>query len=339
MGWLAFGLASAMLAAGCQAAPPIERKVASAVSEDSAEVEAILSNTQDAIAKKDFARLEAMEQEFRSSRARTRSGTWKLAAYHGGLQYYLAEGLKAEEGCQYRQEPFVRAWQSAIPGSAAAAITDAELLLSQAWCIRGTGYASSVSEQAWPAFHAKVDDAADALRRSAGRASIDPEFYAVKLDVMRAQGAPIREFEAVFDQATRREPYYHRTYFHAAWNYLPQWGGSYEEVDRFARQAVKLTQRDEGAGLYARIFWSLDECGCDLIGSAANWAFMKESMRDVYEKYPDRSNGQYFADLSCRLGDGEEGRRYLRALHPEATGDGDLAAIFARCDQDAQNPG
>lgn len=326
------GLASC----SAKAAPPDTGQVVANSSDEQAERDAILKRVRTAIAAKDFAGLSAMEDDFRSSRARTPSGVWKLAVLHAGLQLYLAEGLKPDSGCQYRDAPFVRQWAAAAPRNPAPVITDAALLLEQAWCIRGPGYANSVAAQAWPAFRKGVAAASEVLEKHKTMASADPEFYAVKLSVLRGQGGSKAASYEVIEEATAREAYYHRTYFKAAWSFLPQWGGSYAELEDFARYAAERTRTSEHSGFYARVFWSLDECGCEIIEQAADWSTLKQAMRDVYDRYPVRWNGQYFADLSCRTGDGEEGRRHLRAIHPEAVGEGSFAALFAACDNQAR---
>ena len=321
-------------------AAAVEREQEAANSSDElAERNAILSKVRAAIAAGDFAALSAMENEFRTSRARTPSGIWRLAMFHVALQAYLAEGLEREGGCEYRDAQFVQRWGAATPRNPAPFITDAALLSQQAWCFRGSGYADSVPADAWPKFRQGISAAAEVLDKHSALAASDPEYYAVRLDLLRAQGVSKATFHAVLDKATAREPYYHRTYFNAAWYYLPQWGGSYADVEEFARSAADRTRRVEKRGLYARIFWHLDQCGCHITERVADWPTLKQSMRDVYDHFPERWNGQYFADLSCRMGDTEEGHRYIKAIHPEATDDASFAALFAVCDNHGRNGG
>jgi hypothetical protein len=342
-GWMRMARLSLLLfcflcLCGCkaQAAPPDTGQVVATSSDEEAERELILNKVRTAIDSSDFAGLSAMEEDFRSSRARTPSGVWKLAAFHAGLQAYLADGLQQEAGCEYRRAAFVQQWTDAAPRNPAPSITNAALLLDQAWCIRGPGYADTVAADAWPKFREKVAAAYGVLEAHAARASVDPEFYAIKLDVLRALGVDKPAFRKVIEEATEREPYYHRTYFNAVWYYMPQWGGSYAEVEDFARYAAERTRTSEHDGFYARVFWWLEECGCGIVQKAADWSRLKQAMRDVYDRYPVGWNGKYFADLSCRMGDGEEGRRYLRTLHPETKDDRSFAAMFAACDYQAR---
>lgn len=338
--WLLFFLSLSALPGCVSQAAPTEGELPAATSSDEmAERNEILGNVRRAIAAQDFASLSSMEEGFRTTRARTSSGIWKLAMFHIGVQGYLGEGLQHDNGCQYRDADFVRRWAAATPRNPAPFITDAALLSEQAWCFRGSGYADSVAAKDWPKFREGIAAAADMLERHGIFASADPEYYAVRLDILRAQGVSKAQFHLAVEEALAREAYYHRTYASAAWYYLPQWGGSYAEVDAFARYAVERTRREEKSGLYARIFWHLDECGCRISDHAADQTTLKESMRDIYTQFPERWNGQYFADESCRRGDTAEGRRYIRAVHPEATDDASFAALFATCDNRARNGG
>lgn len=298
--------------------------------------EAIIDSVNSAIGTRDFAALDAMDERFRTSRARTPAGFWNLAIYHHQLRYRLSQNLNAATGCVSGGAQFVAQWHAASPHSPAAAIAEAALLMTEAWCTRGGGYASEVEEGAWPKFHAKMEAAANVLTEHREQASRDPQFYVMALELIRAQGMDRDEFAAVMAEATAREPAYVDIYTTAATNLLPPWGGSYIEIDALAQLAIKKSEETEGTGIYAQIFRTLAECGCDVIAYAARWATLKQSMREVYERYPVRNNAEYFADLSCRMGDAQEGRRYIRAQHPEASGHGDLAALFDACDKQAR---
>lgn len=327
-----------LLAGGPAWADPVDRATPISSPDERLEHfarEAIINSVNSAIDARDFAALDAMEEKFRTTRARTPAGFWNLAIFHHQLRYRLSEDISETTGCVLGGAQLVQQWHAAFPDSPAATIAAAGLLMTQAWCIRGGGYASDVTAEAWPKFHAKVEAASDLLRKDRHLSSRDPQFYAMALEIMRADGADRAEFAAVMSEATAREPAYLDTYTTAATYLLPQWGGSYAEIDALAQSAIEKSRDTEGTGLYARIFRDLAECGCDVIPFAARWVTLKQSMREVYERYPVRNNAEYFADLSCRMGDALEGRRYIRAQHPEATGDGDFVALFDACDKQA----
>jgi hypothetical protein len=331
---LCFGLSGCHSAAAAVA--PLRAFAESA--DEQSERDAIFREVQTAVAARNYTELSAMESEFRLSHSRTSSGIFKLEAFHAGAQFYLAEGIRPETKCEFRDKDFVRQWTIATPRNPAPVITNAALLLAQAWCFRGSGYADTVKTDAWPMFSRGAAAALETLEACKDMASVDPEFYAVTLDTMRALGADEQTFHATVVEATAREPDYHRIYYSAAWHYLPQWGGSFEAVDKLARYAVERSSADERRSLYARIYWSLEECGCQIVAKHTNRSMMKQSMRDIFDLYPTPWNGNYFAELACQMGDIEEGHRYFRAMHPETTDERSFAALFSACDMRAQHP-
>ncbi len=320
-------------ASGCMGsvAPVDTGQVVASSTDEIAERTIIFDDVKAAIGSRDFAALSDMEQDFRTTKARTPSGVWKLDMYHKAVQSSLADGMRAEAGCVDRHADFVKDWAAARPTSPAPTISRAALMVEQAWCIRGDGYASKVAHGAWPKFRSLISAAEDLLERNKASASVDPEYYALLVDILRARGVGKEAFMAVVDEAASREPYYYGTYFIAAHYFLPQWFGSWPELDHFARYVAQRTAASDHQGAYARIFWSLDQCECDYIEKGADWPTMKAAMRDVVARYPVQWNSRYFADLACRMGDVGEGQFHIRAGYPAGTDERRFAAAFASC--------
>lgn len=156
-----------------------------------------------AIAADDFAGLNRLEQDFLTSRARTPSGWWKLAMFHRYVRYELGDGLEEKDGCEYRKADFVRRWAEATPHSPLPFITAAGLQYNQAGCVRGSGFASEVPENAWPKFEAGIAAAAQTLDQHPWT-SDDPEYYAIKVEILRSQGNDLKVVQALIDEATAR---------------------------------------------------------------------------------------------------------------------------------------
>lgn len=305
-------------------------------SDEKAARDAIVAEVKAAISAKDFAALNRMEHDFMTSRARTPGGTWKLVTFFRSVRYELGEGLEAKDGCEFRKADFVKHWAAATPDSPMPFITAAHLLTDQAWCIRGSGFAQDVPATAWPKFDSYISTASQVLDNHAW-AAIDPEYYVVKLEIMRSQNQGPDAAQALVEKATAREPAYYPIYADAVLSLLPQWGGSYQEIDKFARYAAKRSAKTDDTGFYARIYISLDECGCLKIEQNPDWATMKQALRDIYSHYPVPWNGNLYSTLACRVGDTEEGKRYIRSLHPETRDDRSLQALFATCDYQASH--
>ena len=297
--------------------------------------EAIFAMINTAIAAKDFAALDALEQDYAASRERTPAGVWKLRIYNSWIRWKLDERIEKGSGCVAPMAQFVAEWRASSPHSPSAVITEASQLIDQASCFRGGDYADRVPPEAWAKFGEKRDAAVALLAANRELASANPEFYALELDTIGFQGSGTRTFDRVFAEATARYPDYATIYTRAALDLLPQWGGSYPQIEALVRTATTKSRASYGMGLYAQVFRELEECGCDVIAQAADWTTMKVAMRDLYARYPVRNNAEYFAKLACRMGDREEGRRYIRAQHPGVTNEDAFFLLFGTCDMQA----
>jgi hypothetical protein len=284
-----------------------------------------------AIDAEDFALLNRLEREHLTSRARTPSGVWLLGIYHAVLQFQLADGLVKADGCDYRKAAFVSRWAASDPTSPGPKITHAYLLQQQAWCYRGSGSATSVSEGNWAKFYQGLEASNAFMEANKAIAAKDPEFYAVQLTTYRGLNATDEIFRDLLTEAIDKEPDYHRTYFNAAQNYMPQWGGSYEQVDAFARFAAERTKRSEGLGMYARVIWWLDSCNCKVIENVADWPMMKEAMRDVYARNPVGWNRDFFIKASCVLKQPQEAADYIKVGNPNMDTNALLTAVTTQC--------
>ncbi|MFL6756900.1 MAG: hypothetical protein ACJ8EG_04935, partial [Sphingomicrobium sp.] len=282
---------------------------ASSYTDEVAEQKPIVEAVKAAIDRSDYRALNRLETEFRLTRSRTSSGIWKLSLFHWRILTEL--GPKGDGGgCDDRATDFFQGWLAATPGEAALHISRAAVLEAYAWCIRGGGYAGSVSREALDSFQAKVAEARGILTAHP-TASIDPHYYAVMERIYIDQGAEKSDFKRLLDDATSREPNYHYLYFNAYRYFQPQWYGSDAEVDELARYAAARTTKAEGLGMYARYYWFAIDCHCD-INQSIDWPTMKRAMRDVMARYPADWNAANFARIACQMNDPNEAAAWLR---------------------------
>lgn len=263
---------------------------------------AVTGIVRDVMDRQDFAALDAIERYFTASGSRLPGGGWLLGSFHTGVRADLSYRPR-EPGCKLRGTDFTNAWAKHDPGQPGPYITAASLYLEYAWCLRGSGYASDVSPEAWKPFEDNVDLAYRSLSEHAEVARRDPEYYALMEKIYTAQGRSDAEFQKLFDQASTAAPYYYRIYSEAAWHAMPQWGGSMAEVDRIARYAVEQTRQKDGSGAYVRVYWTLADCGCDLAKFKIDRALLSSAMDDVFARTPSDVNAARFAEIACRLGD------------------------------------
>lgn len=267
-----------------------------------AEQNAIEATIKDLVVRKDFAALNAMEDDFRSQRWRTPSGTWKLSVFYTVL-VKVSPGAATFGGCETKDQKFFDAWIAAAPKKPAAYISKADNLIHYAYCLRGKKMAPQTSPEAMRAFAEQIDKARELLDRHRDAASVDPQYYTEMMEIYRATGVDRDAFEALLDEATASEPYYYNHYFAAADYYLPQWMGVPGDQDRIARYAAGRTSSD-GMGGYARVIRYFDACNC-LNRAEVDWPTLKLGMYDVAEQYPSDWNLGNYAMLACKFNDGE----------------------------------
>jgi hypothetical protein len=252
-----------------------------------------------------FDELDSLADGYRSTKARTSSGLWKLAYFYGAFteifpRQYQSTGIWARLA-----EP-VEHWIKHSPNSPAARLAYATMLINQAWGIRGMGYADTVEPQQWTPFFAKAEQARQYLEMVKPIASGDPNWYRAMIEVATMQGWDEAHYYALLHEALNREPLYYDTYFTAANRDLPKWYGDADKVEALAQEAVRRTRTSDGAGLYARIYWSASAGGFKdelFETSHVDWLEMKRGIDDVLSQYPDDWNLNHFAKFACLAGD------------------------------------
>lgn len=259
-----------------------------------------------------FGDLNKLEEQYRATGEKTPSGIFKLTLFYFGLYAQLEEndGTEMEWGDTFLK---VHKWIQRNP-SPAAHIALANLYIESAWRERGTGYANSVTPGQWKAFFSLTKLAHQELDENKTTASIDPEWYVSMVKVARAEQWPQKEAAALFTAATRKDRYYYPIYSQILESLLPQWGGSWLAIDNFANFAADNTKDREGEELYTRLYWNLEECGCESNNKlAGDWTKMKVGFRDILSRYPTDWNRNNFAYIACR----ENDKATLRLLLPQ----------------------
>jgi hypothetical protein len=306
---LAFALTLTCLYAAMPtvAAPRRVENAEATASDDQVVRDAITKRVNALLEAEDFAGLNKMAADFRTTRTRTPSGVWKLRTFHLSVRQYIAQAQPAGE-CVSAAGPMLKRWLAADPSAPAPVITQASVLLEQAWCKRHDG--------AW-GYDAFLTDASAAdqwLAAHKASASIDPEYFATAEDIAFVTRRDNGAFDRLLAEGIAREPGYYGLYFSAMKYYLPDAHGSNEEVDRIARLAADKTSGTDGAGAYARVYWAYVNCGCSIWQSAVDWPLMKRSMADVVTRYPADWNIINFAKIACEMRDGNEAAKYLSKL-------------------------
>ena len=283
------------------------------------EREAITAAALSAFFHEDFSQLEEMSRVYRQEKTRTSSGLWKLTLFYAGIGEAIdtsAQGRNPDVAFQ-DAEAKTRRWAQKFPASPSARIAHSMMLLSRAWAYRGTGYARTVKPEAWAPFRKYVEMAREDLESYKAIAGADPRWYEEMLTVAKAQSWDRREFDRLLDEALDREPLFYQTYFAALEYLLPKWHGGTQEIEDFARDATKRTSKQEGKGMYARIYWYASQAQYqnDLFaGSQAAWSRMKAGFEDVVARYPDAWNLNNYAKFACLAQDKQKTRELLKRI-------------------------
>lgn len=273
---------------------------------------ALVAAIETAVAKRDFAALDAMEADYRGSDHSFSSGGSKLALYYEELTYLLGSLRRPGSGkCEIGGEAFLDQWRAASPNAPTPIIVRAGLLDDSAWCYRGGEGADTVAPESWKPFRENINAAFTLLKAHKAIASVDPEYYAKLLDLAIPQQVPRTDFEKLLDEASARFPYSYEIYFAAYRYYQPQWYGSMAEIDQFAHTVIEKTKARDGTSGYFRLYFHMALCRCFHDLDAMDWPTMKIAMADLAARFPMDWTYLRLAQLSCVEGEVDEATTYM----------------------------
>ncbi len=232
---------------------------------------------------KRFDELEKLAAELRADKSLFRDGSWKIRQFYISLERSDDEPDKAWKATgQIHQE-----WIKAKPASITAQVAYANFFVNYAWFVRGSGYASSVSERENFSFEKRLDSALEILKTSRAFPEKDPMWWNVALTTALGQAWPKKAFDQLVDEAVAFEPTYQRHDYQRAYSLLPRW---YGEPGDWEAYAMKAAERKGGLGaeVYARIVINLRPFHGQIFReSKASWPKTKEGLQQLRRKYPD----------------------------------------------------
>lgn len=282
----------------------------------------VVATVRQAFLDEKFAELEESAHSYRVSKARTSSGLWLLTLFYGGLR----EAIREQTSSGPRDTSFealyskIGRWEGQFPRSPVAHIMRSMAHIEHAWAYRGSGYVDTVRPEDWAPFNEYLDKARGNLEAYKAISAVDPKWYEEMLVIAKAQGWPQVEFNALLSEALDKEPDFYQTYFMALEYLLPKWHGSSEEIEAFARAAVKRTSASEGWGMYARIYWYASQTEYQnalFHDSSAAWSRMKRGFEDVIARYPDAWNLNNYAKFACVARDGSKTRELMKRIQSD----------------------
>ena len=263
-----------------------------------------------------FRELDRISKQYLENSDRTSSGLWKLTLFYAGIESIPNDSV-ADEKYWNDLESNALKWATSRPKSPTGHLAYATFLKAHAWMYRGGGYSNDVRSEDWEPFYNYIAKTRSYLEAHKTVASKDPYWYQLMIEVATAEGWSLGDFDALVDEATSRYPYYYQIYFNAINFLTPKWHGSRDEIERFARKAVRLTRDKEGESMYARVYWVASQANYGnrlFTDSAVVWASMSKSIDDVMQRYPDQWNTNNFAHFACLAGDAPKAKQLISKI-------------------------
>ncbi|MEO8387404.1 hypothetical protein [Polaromonas sp.] len=255
----------------------------------------------------DFATLDKMAIQFRTTKSRSSSGSWNLAIFYSNFRNAMYEGGKQNSDEQWQRiEEKISRWVATTPNSATAPIFLAWAQLRHGWSYRNNGVDNTVTEEGFNKFLHYVSMSENILKKHKRVSSVDPEWYVMMLSLAKHRKMNDREYGLLYEEALKVEPGYHDTYKAVAETVSPMWSGNIAQLSALASDAVRRTSAVEGNALYARIFWSVSDRYSGVwyhILSTGGWPLMKSGFEDMIKQYPDDWNKNAYARFACKAGD------------------------------------
>jgi hypothetical protein len=199
-----------------------------------------------------FDELEALAEEYRTSRLKFKNGKWALLCFYSGL-------CDSNNQADYEMRlARLREWVSSKPNSVTPRIALCECLIGYAFFARGSGYADSVTEEKWQLFHERMNEAQSVIQASESMRDACPQWRAAQLRMVSGN-LDHDEFIQAFNDAVAFNPEYTTYYFRISVALLPRWYGSEGEVEEFWKNTADSIGGIKGDILYAQMVRYLDE--------------------------------------------------------------------------------
>jgi hypothetical protein len=252
----------------------------------------------------DVAAYDRRASELRTSHERTPAGIWQLSLFYKGPDNWPAS--QADAAVWTQLESVTEAYLREHPDSPSAVIAHARMLVSHAWSYRGSGWGASLSETQRSGFASFLEKARAVLDEHRAVGSADPEWYALRIQVMNGQNIDKASILALAREALEHEPTYQPIDYVAANALLPKWGGTAQEVQQFVALALAESAAAEGSQAYARIMFNIARADADpraaLSQVGATWTVLRASLREIALAYPDPWNLNAERAMACLMG-------------------------------------
>ncbi len=269
-----------------------------------------------------FAELEKIAQTNRDNPTFLPGGVWKSHEFYVAIESPASYHPITDADYESYIEKAKR-WQAAFPESSAARISLARLYLSFANFGRGTAYADSVSEQQWHAFNERTAAAQQILLDAAQLKEHDPAWFDAMLYLALDAGWSNQDARELFESAIAIQPTNYHLYRSYAHYLLPQWYGSFGDIQKLAEEAAAKNPEPLGSMLYFQVMGEV-ACYCQTMTeqlAPADWKKLKIGYAKLTETYgPSNYNANLYGAMSAVFCDKDAGREAFRLIAFRDTG-------------------
>lgn len=230
-----------------------------------------------------YAELEAIASKVDRDKSLFGDGSWK--AMH--LQWAIDLNTKAPDEAWEAREAEIEAWQKAFPQSVSAHVAHIRFLTQYAWHARGSGWASTVNEKAWPTFENRLAQAYILCQAGEKAARASPLLFWACQKVALGQGWGVDEMTKALDLAKRAEPEFWEYDAQMCYFLLPRWYGKDGDWEDFVNRELR---RKEGLGAegYARTVFEMEGYYKNVFKETrVQWSIVQDGYRAMFAKYPD----------------------------------------------------
>ncbi|MGE0700510.1 MAG: hypothetical protein AB7O57_15540 [Hyphomicrobiaceae bacterium] len=156
-----------------------------------------------------------------------------------------------------------------------------------AW--RGGDWAGNVSEKGWQKLAEYTDLAREVMEMSDPGPGACPFWHSINFSLCLTDDSDPDEKEARFERYAALDPLSPDVYTARAYQLLPRWHGSFEEIEQMARDAVHRTAGQRGLEMYGRIYALVSHY--DPIGMTdCDLADLTKGYVDWTERWPTQCN-------------------------------------------------
>lgn len=275
------------------------------------EIDAFERSTRQLFNNRQFAALEKLANDLRTTKALFGNGSWKLSQFYGALECRKEE----PESMWQLHSKIYGEWKTAFPQSITARVAHALYFKSYAWKARGSGFANTVTEEGWRLFRQRLALAQQVLISAKALPQKCPAWYGASLVVAAALEEERARFDMIYREGKQLEPTYWKLDATYTYFLLPRWMGRPGDWEKAAAAEVN---RPGGLGAegYAEVVVNLLGYYDNIFSETqASWRLTKEGCEILRQKYPaSREILNVYCVLACQAEDRGEARALFKEL-------------------------